>query len=69
MPLALALFINLHAAKQAEVWIVDPNRGYRPAFNRNMQTLGFELSSDNVLTETASNQENYRGRLLIYKRA
>lgn len=68
MPDALALFVNLHAAIQAEVWIVDPNRGYRPAFNRKMQTLGFELISDNILTETDPSQESYRGRLLIYKR-
>ena len=31
MPKALARFVNLYAAEQAEVWIVDPNRGYRPA--------------------------------------
>ncbi len=68
MPRALALFVNLHAAAKAEIWIVDPNRGYRPAFNRKMQTLGFELSSDNILTETNPNQTNYRGRLLIYRR-
>jgi predicted nicotinamide N-methyase len=68
MPQALARFVNLHAATEAEVWIVDPNRGYRTAFNRKMQTLGFELSSDDVLTETDSSQEKYRGRMLIYKR-
>ncbi len=68
MPQALARFVNLHAAEQAEVWIVDPNRGYRPAFNRKMQTLGFALSSDNILAETDPNQESYRGRLLVYKR-
>lgn len=68
MPKALARFVNLHAAEQAEVWIVDPNRGYRPAFNRKMQTFGFELSSDDAMIETDPNQEKYRGRLLIYNR-
>ncbi len=68
MPKALASFVNLYAAEHAEVWIVDPNRGYRPAFNRKMQTLGFELSSDKVLTETDTDHEKYRGRLLIYNR-
>ena len=68
MPKALASFVNLYAAEHAEVWIVDPNRGYRPAFNRKMQTLGFELSSDKVLTEADTDHEKYRGRLLIYNR-
>lgn len=68
MPTALGRFVNLHAAEQAEVWIVDPNRGYRPAFNRKMQSLGFELSSDDVITEGTFEDERYRGRLLIYNR-
>ncbi len=68
MPKALARFVNLYAAEQAEVWIVDPNRGYRPAFNRKMQTLGFDLSSDDAMIETDPSREQYRGRLLIYNR-
>lgn len=68
MPNALARFVNRYANDQAEVWIVDPNRGYRPTFNRKMQGLGFELSSDEVLVETEPNHEKYRGRLLIYNR-
>ena len=68
MPNALARFMNRYANDQAEVWIVDPNRGYRPAFNRKMQGLGFELSSDEVLVETDPSHEKYRGRLLIYNR-
>lgn len=69
MPLALGRFVNMHAAEKAEVWIVDPNRGYRPAFNRAMQTLGFDLSSDNVLNQQENSEhEKYSGRLLIYNR-
>ena len=68
MPTTLGRFVNLHAAEQAEVWIVDPHRGYRPAFNRKMQSLGFDLSSDDVITEGALEDERYRGRLLIYNR-
>src|SRR5690554_282620 len=68
MPIALARFVNLHANKSAEVWVVDPNRGYRTAFNRKMDTLGFQLSSDETITEDISEQEKYRGRLLIYNR-
>ncbi len=69
MPKALGRFVNLHAADQAEVWIVDPNRGYRPAFNRKMDSLGFALSSDEVLSESEPTEEKYRGRLLVYKRS
>lgn len=68
MPNSLAPFVNAYAAEQSEVWIVDPNRGYRPAFNRAMQALGFELSSDEVLIEDDPEIEKYRGRLLIYNR-
>lgn len=68
MPNALARFVNTYANEQAEVWIVDPNRGYRTAFNRKMDSLGFNLSSDEVLISHASEQEPYRGRLLIYNR-
>ncbi len=68
MPNALARFVNLHAKQQSEVWIVDPNRGYRPAFNRKMDALGFKLSSDNIIVENNPEHENYRGRLLIYNR-
>ena len=68
MPIALARFVNLHAKESAEVWIADPNRGYRPAFTRKMQTLGFELSSDVLIKDLNAEGEEYRGRLLIYNR-
>lgn len=71
MPQALATFIDQHAKPQAEVWIVDQNRGYRPAFNRNMALHGFELVHDKHLVEdacTVSGRAAYRGRLLKYQR-
>lgn len=40
---ALAGFIERHAMAAAEVWIVDPDRGNRPAFTRRMQDNGFAL--------------------------
>lgn len=64
----LAHFIEEHAAASAEVWIVDPNRGNRPAFNRRMANLGFaltELRLDRVANPT---QLAYKGRLLTYLR-
>ena len=32
----LARFVDRHASVDAQVWIVDPDRGNRPAFNRRM---------------------------------
>lgn len=68
MPTALARFIDVYANEHAEVWIADPNRGYRPAFTRKMRTLGFELTSDVLMNELEPEGEQYRGRLLIYNR-
>src|SRR3546814_7201786 len=42
-PQSLAQFIDRHAVDDAEVWMVDPNRGHRPAFNRHMASHGFVL--------------------------
>lgn len=69
MPNELARFVNLHASEKSEVWIIDPNRGYRTAFNRKMDKLGFDLSSDEVIVENDPEHEAYRGRLLIYNRS
>ncbi|NYT86433.1 class I SAM-dependent methyltransferase [Pollutimonas harenae] len=75
MPAKLADFIDDHALPSAEVWIVDPNRGHRPAFNRQMASFGFELTIDEHLHDKADVDvsgvptEAYKGRLLIYRRA
>lgn len=73
IPEALADFIDDHALPSAEVWIVDPNRGHRPAFNRYMAAFGFELECDKRLhdkTDTGGGpSEEYKGRLLIYRRS
>jgi predicted nicotinamide N-methyase len=72
IPEALAGFIDDHALSSAEVWIVDPNRGHRPAFNRHMAALGFELERDKRLHDKAdaggTPSEEYKGRLLVYRR-
>src|SRR5690606_29283883 len=68
MPEALADFIDDHALPSAEVWIVDPNRGHRPAFNRHMAGFGFELECDQRLHDKAGvdargvRSEEYKGR-------
>lgn len=64
----LANFIQTHSAPQCEVWIVDPHRGNRPAFNRRMAQLGF-LLTELVLNRVATPlRAAYRGRLLTYIR-
>ena len=67
----LATFISRHAAARAEVWIVDPDRGNRPAFNRQMAGQGFEMREERLgdaLPATVSPQPTYKGRLLVYRR-
>jgi predicted nicotinamide N-methyase len=65
----LANFIARHSASGGEVWIVDPDRGNRPAFSRQMGVQGF-LASEERLNQPASlGAVPYKGRLLVYRRA
>jgi predicted nicotinamide N-methyase len=66
-PEQLAGFILLHAAKRAEVLIIDPNRGNRSAFNRYMALAGFALT-ETLLDSPLHDGSPYRGRLLHYRR-
>lgn len=70
-PHALADFIDDHAAENAEVWIIDPNRGHRPAFTRHMADFGFELVDDERIEAPMDAAEHapYKGRLLKYLRS
>ncbi|GAA5177435.1 methyltransferase domain-containing protein [Niveibacterium umoris] len=62
----LAGFIQHHAAPNAEVMIVDPNRGNRAAFTRHMAAMGFDLTETRA--DCMHGTEPYRGRLLRYLR-
>ncbi len=67
----LSHFIQRHAAPVAEVWIVDPDRGNRPAFNREMAAQGFgreEVRLGHALPVGAGTLPAYKGRLLVYRR-
>jgi 2-polyprenyl-3-methyl-5-hydroxy-6-metoxy-1,4-benzoquinol methylase len=66
-PGQVAAFIQLHAAPQCEVLIVDPNRGNRKSFSRCMALLGFALD-ESVLDTPLEDGLPYRGRLLHYRR-
>ena len=64
----LAGFIGRHAQPAAEVWIVDPDRGNRPAFHRQMSQLGFALHEERLSTVAAPGVAAYKGRMLTYTR-
>ncbi len=63
----LAAFIRRHAAPGAQVWIVDPDRGNRAAFNRHMAALGFAMHEERLDRSAAAGRQAYRGRLLSYR--
>jgi SAM-dependent methyltransferase len=67
-PEQLVEFIELHTVPCAEVMIIDPNRGHRPAFTRRMHEAGFDLT-DTKLLEPLADGTPYRGHLLRYRRA
>ena len=65
----LARYITRHASACAEVWIIDPDRGNRAAFNRQMDLRGFERSEARLAaTSVAVGQPAYKGRVLVYHR-
>jgi predicted nicotinamide N-methyase len=63
---ALARFIARHTAPGGEVWIVDPDRGNRPAFQRHMAGFGFVVTQERL--SAAAGEPAYKGRLLRYRR-
>lgn len=65
---ALAGFIGRHAAADAEVWIVDPDRGNRGGFNRRMAELGFHVGEQRLDRAASASGSGYKGRLLVYRR-
>lgn len=65
----LSRFIERHAQPTAQVWIVDPNRGNRAPFNRQMLALGYERDEERVETPAHDNVAAYRGRVLVYRRS
>jgi predicted nicotinamide N-methyase len=65
---ALAAFISRHAKPSCEVWIVDPDRGNRPAFNRLVAADGFIRHEERLDAAASATGEAYKGRLLVYHR-
>ena len=64
----LAAFIGRHTLPRSEVWIVDPDRGNRSAFNRLMAAMGFVLTESRLDRAALGRLPAYKGRLLTYER-
>jgi predicted nicotinamide N-methyase len=64
----LAAFIGAHASPTAEVWIIDPNRGNRPAFHRAMDRQGFHMHEVRIARPPLGGVAAYKGRMLTYRR-
>ncbi|MFN7474754.1 MAG: SAM-dependent methyltransferase, partial [Burkholderiales bacterium] len=64
----LSLFIQRHASPAAEVWVVDPDRSNRAAFNRQMAGQGFSVSERRLDRIAMPGLPAYKGRLLAYRR-
>jgi predicted nicotinamide N-methyase len=64
----LPAFIARFARTMAEVWIVDPDRGNRPAFNRQMAGHGFGVREQRLDCAASGSTAAYKGRLLVYRR-
>jgi predicted nicotinamide N-methyase len=65
---ALAGFVSRHAKASCEVWIVDPDRSNRPAFNRRMAADGFQRHEERLDVVATATDAAYKGRLLVYRR-
>jgi predicted nicotinamide N-methyase len=65
---ALAGFVSRHAKASCAVWIVDPDRSNRPAFNRRMADDGFVRYEERLDTAAGATAAAYKGRLLVYHR-
>ncbi len=66
-PALLAAFIQRHATPTAEVVLVDPDRGNRPAFTRAMGANGFTLEETRI-AQVPGSDTPYKGRVLRYTR-
>lgn len=66
-PSQLAAFLHRHAAPFAQIIIVDPDRGNRAGFHRDMAGLGYRFESRRA-TRLLENGAPYKGRFLSFHR-
>jgi predicted nicotinamide N-methyase len=64
----LAHFLDAHADQGAQIWIVDPNRGNRAAFHKQMAVHRFEVVEERLDCPALESAPAYKGRLLVYER-
>lgn len=73
-PAQLAQLVDQRAKRQAEVWVVDPDRGHRNKFTQEMSRYGFELVRqvclrDRPILLPEGKELSYKGRCLQYQRS
>lgn len=66
-PQLLSRFIDRHAKPDAEIIIVDPDRGNRAGFNREMQRLAYAHTETRV-SALPGDGAAYKGRILRYRK-
>ncbi|MDP3228324.1 MAG: methyltransferase domain-containing protein [Acidovorax sp.] len=64
----LASFLDRHAASGAQIWIVDPNRGNRSTFHKQMAVHRFEVVEERLDQPALGKVAAYKGRLMVYER-
>ncbi|MBU1819082.1 MAG: methyltransferase domain-containing protein [Gammaproteobacteria bacterium] len=65
----LARFLDRHAASGAQIWIVDPNRGNRTTFHKQMAAHRFVVVEERLDQPALGNVAAYKGRLMVYERS
>ena len=65
---SLASFLDRHAAHSAQIWIVDPNRGNRSTFHKQMAVHRFNVVEERLDHPALGNVAAYKGRLMVYER-
>lgn len=64
---SVSRFIDCHTSEDAEVLIVDPNRGNRAHFTKHMLALGYTHHFENF-SVASPKEEQCKGRILHYRR-
>ena len=65
---SLATFLDHHAGDGAQIWIVDPNRGNRSTFHKQMAVHRFDVIEERLDHPALADVPAYKGRLLMYQR-
>lgn len=65
---SLAAFLDRYAGNGAQIWIVDPNRGNRSTFHKQMAVHRFEVVEERLDHPAVDTAPAYKGRLLVYQR-